>query len=476
MGVAALGLSGRGFDTSARPAFNLPLQSAGCISCGQCVALCPTGALTEKIAMHKQAPLTENTENTVCSFCSVGCKTCLTSKGSMLLRNLPEGNLVSDDPLRHILCAKGRFGFTEIEKVKRIMKPLVNGAETDLGRASAHINQKMQEIIALHGAEAAAISISDRLTNEEIALAKEYAHALGIGIYSFNRRRSGLASVTGKDASTCSFDEILGAEIILLLANDIMNSHPIAGIYIRRAVQNGAKLIIANNGTTGLADEWCDTKLVLDNNPESLKQVICDKNLSNSSEKTVIVFEQNAFSEEAGILLAKTACSRIIQLKPNANSQGLADLDIGYSDEISGQIENQTVKGLLVFAEDPGCVDLSRLDFLCVSDIYMTETAKNADVVLPCASFAESNGTYTNTVGKVQKLNPAILPVSGHSNFEIIQSLKNSVDASKPKPPQRPAGHLAAAKDDGKLFAEYKNTNALFNKIESLLQNRNPLD
>ena len=481
MGVTALGLLNRGFDAAVKPAFDVPLEESGCICCGQCVTVCPTGALTEKIAVYKQVPLNENFAGSICPFCSVGCKTKLATKGNMLLRSLPDNS----NDRQQILCAKGRFGFTGLEKVTRIKLPLLSGAESDLGKASAYVSQKMQNIVLQYGAQAAAIAVSDRFTSEEISLAKQYADALGIGIYSFNRKKSGLA----KDASTCGFDGLLSADIILLAANDIMNSHPVAGIYIRKAVQKGAKLIIISNGAKGssgtdcLADEWCSIKLTPENNLDLLKQFAAGESsledvkkalsMYKTAGKAVVVFEQNSLTKAAGALLGGIAASKgaeIIQLKPNANSQGLADLNIAYSDELVEKINTRLLKGLVVFAEDiSGVVDLSGLDFLCVSDVYMTETAKKAEVVLPCASFAESQGSYTNTVGQVQKLSRALLPLCGHTNLEIIQSLKNAVDSTKAKPAAKPEKPVSMALDEGKMFTENINTNALFNKINGTL-------
>jgi formate dehydrogenase major subunit len=421
MGVAALGLLGRGFSTVVQPAFNAGLKSSGCISCGQCVSVCPTGALTEKIAGYKQVPLCEDTVQGVCSFCSVGCKTILAAKGDMLLRILPDNSIDK----QQILCAKGRFGFTELAKADRITGAFIGGRETGLSEAAVHIHKQMQGIIARHGKGAAAITVSDRLTNEEIALAKQYAESLGIGVYSFSHVRCGV--VGGFDADNakpnCGFDDLFNADVILLAVNDIMDSHTVAGIYIRKAVQNGARLVIINDGASGLADEWCDIKLVSPNN-EDMGNVKKAVELYKSAENPVIVFEQNALTEAAGALLAAAGTrAKILRLLPNANSQGLADLGIGYAEGLIEKINAKTLKGLIVFAEDPAGFNLAELEFLCVSSVCMTETAKKTEVILPWMSFAESEGTYTNTVGQVQKLNRAIEPAAGVSNLEVMQGL-----------------------------------------------------
>jgi formate dehydrogenase alpha subunit len=77
------------------------------------------------------------------------------------------------------------------------------------------------------------------------------------------------------------------------------------------------------------------------------------------------------------------------------------------------------IKGLYVMGENPMVSDpdihhveegLKALEFLVVQDIFLTETAKLADVVLPAACFAEKDGTYTNTERRVQKIRKAVHP------------------------------------------------------------------
>jgi len=80
------------------------------------------------------------------------------------------------------------------------------------------------------------------------------------------------------------------------------------------------------------------------------------------------------------------------------------------------------IKGLYVMGENPMVSDpdlnhvresLERLEFLVVQDIFMSETAELADVVLPAASFAEKDGTFTNTARRVQRVRKAVPPIGG---------------------------------------------------------------
>lgn len=102
MGISALGLVDRGFNTIVKPAMDQPLLDSGCVSCGLCVSLCPTGALGELSRFKKDVPVKEKSQIIKCQFCDAGCMIDLRTSGKIATRALPaDGGL---------LCALGRFG------------------------------------------------------------------------------------------------------------------------------------------------------------------------------------------------------------------------------------------------------------------------------------------------------------------------------------------------------------------------------
>ncbi|MDN3682894.1 formate dehydrogenase subunit alpha [Vibrio tapetis subsp. quintayensis] len=100
---------------------------------------------------------------------------------------------------------------------------------------------------------------------------------------------------------------------------------------------------------------------------------------------------------------------------------------------------DRSVRGLFVMGENPVLSDpdqkhvihgLESLDFLVVQDIFLTETAEFADVVLPSYSFAEKSGHFTNTERRVQRLNPAIkAPGIAREDWRIIQDIAHAMGA-----------------------------------------------
>lgn len=109
--------------------------------------------------------------------------------------------------------------------------------------------------------------------------------------------------------------------------------------------------------------------------------------------------------------------------------------------EILDGAENGDIKFMYIMGENPMVSDpdinhvrksLTNLDFLIVQDIFLTETAELADVVLPAASFAEKDGTFTNTERRVQRIRKAIDPVGdSKADWQILAELMNMLGHDK---------------------------------------------
>src|SRR5699024_5762616 len=152
------------------------------------------------------------------------------------------------------------------------------------------------------------------------------------------------------------------------------------------------------------------------------------------AKKAIIAFDPKHITKEAEKLIADIAVVSgqigkarrgIISLKPKNNSQGLVDMGIERSyEDLVDAIEDKTIKGLFVIGEDmEEYANLDHLEFLVVQDLYITPTAKKADVVLPAVSYAESQGTFTNAERRIQRSNAAIPALSGYQNWVVINQM-----------------------------------------------------
>ena len=117
--------------------------------------------------------------------------------------------------------------------------------------------------------------------------------------------------------------------------------------------------------------------------------------------------------------------------------------------EMTGAMLSGELKGMYIFGENPALSDpntshsvkaFANLEFLVVQDIFMTETAQLADVVLPGGSFAEKEGTFTSSERRIQRVRKAInSPGEARPDLEIIDQIYKRIDgrsdfSEKPSP------------------------------------------
>jgi len=147
--------------------------------CGQCVQVCPTGALTYQTVLGRGANWELTKESSICIYCGVGCKVDFyKNREGMLVKAL--GNY--EGPNNGHLCVKGRFGFDFVQSPKRLSKPLIkrNGAfeETTWDEALDLVAAKFTEIKEKYGPDSIAALSSAKCTNEENYLMQKFVRAV----------------------------------------------------------------------------------------------------------------------------------------------------------------------------------------------------------------------------------------------------------------------------------------------------------
>lgn len=459
MGIGALGLVHRGFDTVVKPNLEKPLAESGCVSCGQCVSVCPTGALQERTTMAKEVPLDTLETNTTCSHCSVGCSLILESYGDILVKANPDKEGVVNAGLA---CGKGKWGFDCAVLEDKLEDPLIKEGdsfrEADYHEALTLIAKKMQATAAKYSFDEIGVAISDRYTNEEAYAIKSMAEAMGAKIFSANNRASGLKEVIGLDASPNTIDELLSTNFILAVGYNAIDN-PVIQIKMKQATEAGAKLALINPADfpqkmNNLVKEvYADdlgflkevAKAIVDAGKgadlegfDAFAASLADVAVSDDAKeiadmylgakKAMIVFNQNLVSVDTARLIADIALlsghigtprDGILQVKAKNNSQGLVDLGI-----TDGAEQLEGLKALLVFGEEFD-IDRDALEFLAVCDTHMTALAAKADVVIPGTGFASTDGTFTNTERRLQPVFAAIDEDVMLSNWEVAAAIAN---------------------------------------------------
>jgi len=257
--ISALGLVNRGFQAEMRPAMNDPLVETSCISCGNCIDACPTGALGAKFAFDGRAALALETEKSHCGFCSVACPitVCRVSDTRYFVR--PSG-----EPGEY-LCHDGRFGAELFIRGKRLGGPTVREGMEHRAVTHEEAYQKVADglkaVAEKHGPESVGVFLYPDVSNEEMYLAGRIAReGLGtnnitsIAVLETGGTSGALDESFGFTASTADRTALRDADLIICNNIDPQSYFLILGTEIIDAVKSGAKLMVAGSTRRALAD------------------------------------------------------------------------------------------------------------------------------------------------------------------------------------------------------------------------------
>jgi formate dehydrogenase major subunit len=287
-----LGRAGKG--TTTRIAFDLdqPMGASTCVSCGECAASCPTGALTHKALTLPLVPRSQTKAvESVCPYCGVGCALTYHVKDGSIL--WAEGRDSPGNQSR--LCVKGRYGWDYALHEQRLTKPLVRRPEFypkgPLSRAvrgdgdgrpgglvdyaevlPAFREASWDEALALvaarlgairkeHGPDALAGFGSAKCSNEEAYLFQKLMRAvLGTNNVDHCTRLCHASSVAallegiGSGAVTDIFGHAALADVILLTGTNTTANHPVAATFFKHAAKRGTKLVVIDPRRPQIAD------------------------------------------------------------------------------------------------------------------------------------------------------------------------------------------------------------------------------
>ncbi len=267
-----IGMGNRGHTSKVIFDFNDPMGDSTCVSCGECVQACPTGALMESNLLDekgKKVVKPDRKVDSLCPYCGVGCQ---------LTYNIKNEKIVSvdgrDGPANNNrLCVKGRFGFDYIHNPERITKPLIrkdgvpkNPKErVDPLNPLSHFREATWEE-ALDLAAKKLTKIRDSKNGKRALAGFGCAKGSNEEAYLFQKLvRTGfnnnnvdhctrmchassvaaLMEAIGTGAVTAPVSEVKNAEVAILIGCRPTQNHPVAATFIKNAVKNnGLKLII----------------------------------------------------------------------------------------------------------------------------------------------------------------------------------------------------------------------------------------
>jgi NADH-quinone oxidoreductase subunit G len=331
---------------------------------------------------------------------------------------------------------------------------------------------------------------SSRITNEEAYLLSKFARVV-LKTNNVDHHRTAdfpalAAALSGKPDSTATMREVYDAPAILLIGNNPTDQHPLLAWQIRNNVRlHRSRLYLINSQTIKLGRQAAGFTQIptgtegkvaayLAGDDAAVEAIITEKNSRETwnalreklrgEQKLIIIFGSEIRGNDVAVLVkfgSGVPGAKFVCLADYANSRGAADMGL-YPDLLPGYhrvadtgkfheewtsipattgltlpemvdaAKTSKLKALYVVGANPiGRLGLDPFlfskAFVVVHEMFLTETAFIADVVLPAANAYEKSGTFTNTCGDVQILKKAGEVTGTKSDFEMIVRIADAM-------------------------------------------------
>lgn len=531
-------IAGRGATEKLVAGSDATMLEARCEGCGACAVYCPTGALTDRMAMHQGPP--DKKVTTTCPYCAVGCNFDLDVRGNRIIAVTSRADSAVNGS--H-LCVKGRYGYDFVHHPDRLKIPKVRRYLLERGRRGGARDEWVdvdwqtalqvtaEKFLAIRqesGPDSIGVLSSAKCTNEENYLMQKFARQV-IGTHNIDHCArlchsstvAGLAMCFGSGAMSNTMADIVeNARAVFVIGSNTTEQHPVFGSLLRQAVlKRGVKLLVADPRAIELTEfaalhlrqrpgtdvallnglmhiivrnAWQDASFIeqrtenfaafrdsLDRYPPQRVAAltgVSESSLHRAAEilalnkPMAVVWSMGITQHTCGVqnvlslgnlqmLLGNLgiAGGGVNPLRGQNNVQGACDMgalpnvfpayqpvtDREVRDrfakawavtgkrrpfgekpgltvtEMVGQAGRGAIRGLYILGENPVLTDpdsnhvrrcLDRAEFVVLQEIFPSESSVYADVLLPGASWAEKDGTFTNTERRIQLVRKAIDP------------------------------------------------------------------
>ncbi|HSA61745.1 MAG TPA: molybdopterin-dependent oxidoreductase [Nitrospiraceae bacterium] len=248
---------------------DLPLA---CEFCGDCLAVCPVGAITNKFSKYLYKPWQMKKTTTTCNYCGDGCQMYLETKDAEVIRVTSPlswknkwGDRSETAKGHGGLCVRGRFGFEYLDGKTRLKQPLVREGNQLVEKPwleTMHlVVDRFAEIKRKHGSDAIAGLITARCTNEELYLFQKLMRAVfGSNHVDSSARYGHLNFVhaskhaVGLGRTPNDWEDLTKAKAILLIGSNITETNPLTAVRIKEAIRvYKAQVVTLDSAITNMA-------------------------------------------------------------------------------------------------------------------------------------------------------------------------------------------------------------------------------
>jgi len=423
---------------------------------GNTTDICPVGALTTADFRFRARPWELKAAASICNHCPVGCNLTLNvrreavSGGKWVLKRvMPRQNEAVNEIW---ICDKGRLGYHfGAQNAERLEKPLVrkNGElqPATWQEALELVTERFQSV-----GRGLITLASGRLSNEDLFNLGKLTRSLGGKSILYSSMAGGDLTTQIGFAPGTNFADMGKESAILVVGSDLEEEAPLWWLRVRQAAKRGATLIVLNARQTKLDRDAhyslrfpfgtaAAAVLALVNTlspkrpelPESIQELARSSELKAAAKAFAEAKDAAILFGGDGMGLAETqalaqACANLLLITdhfgrpnngllgvwPRANDQGAWEL--GWQPSMNLPADLAQAQALYIVAADPVSDDPAYLNafdgqkFVVVQDLYLSQTARLADVVFPAQAWTEREGSYTSGERRVQRYYPALQP------------------------------------------------------------------
>jgi NADH-quinone oxidoreductase subunit G len=417
---------------------------------GNTTDICPVGALTTADFRFGARPWEMQLTASICPHCPVGCNVVYNvrrearSAGQIVIKRvMPRQNEAVNEIW---MCDKGRFAYHYMEHEDRLTQPLVR-RDGELQPASWDEALHLVADRLKEAGDGLLTLGSGRLANEDLFNLRQLTSGMG-GQTALYTHMAGGDLVGQVGVGTGTNFSAMGAETaILVVASDLEEEAPIWWLRVKQAADRGAKLIVLNPRPTRL-DRYASYRVRYEYGSEATTVLAMVNALSAKrpdlpgkftisqdikqaaqafadAENAVILYGSEGSGLKASQILAQACANLLISTdhigKVNngliaiwlrANEQGAWDM--GFRPLLELEQSLAAARVLYIVAADPVGDNpalgeaVKSAGFLVVQELFLTETARLADVVLPARPIAEREGTFTSGERRVQRFYPVV--------------------------------------------------------------------
>ena len=458
VGNATLGFEERGSSAYLVADYGVPLGQSSCISCGNCVQMCPTGALIDRQSAYRGRSTDLKHQTTVCTECALGCLRDAQTRDGHLVRL---DGWEADEFAEGLLCELGRYRPLKEFRL-RLQTPMIRREGTLQPASWDEALRLVATQLKAHGSDQINAAVSPRQNVESLYAFRDFFkesfqldHAFLLGHDHSAELSQELAADIG--SFEASLQDLKSAGMVVVLGTDLTRDHPVAGFIIKRQAARGMKLLEITNEPTHLTVNAANALnlTAADYGPvveilQALSQSLPTDTLAGQlgwnalqlnafsgsaldwSQAVFVIgkdFAQPAYRQafEDLMQLARSQGAKVLPLKGKANATAAARLGLKVWDDPQA---NRVF--FLALGDGHHCEHLTPAfagsEFKIVHAAYASELTDLADVILPAAIWSEENGHYLSSDSRLNEAAQLLLPQEQSRTLrEVLAALAQQV-------------------------------------------------